>query len=249
MTDLKLARMENGRPEIFRSVQGEGPMRGMQRTFVRLSGCNLHCVWCDTAYTWNWRGSPWRHEQDRPGAPHKFDPTAEMTKRTVRETAALVRACGADALVISGGEPLLQRDGVFALARELPESRIEIETNGTIAPSAALAARVALFVVSPKLAHAENDQLALRDEALAAFAANEAAVFKFVVRRPDDLEDVRAIVSRFDVPATRVWIMPEGVTSDVLQGRGRALIGDVIAAGWNYSDRLHIDLFGAKRGV
>jgi organic radical activating enzyme len=249
MSDLKLARTEDGRPEIFRSVQGEGPMSGRARTFVRLSGCNLHCVWCDTAYTWNWRGGAFVHVRDRPGAPHKFDPGAEMVKLSIAETAALARACGADALVITGGEPLLQSAGIVALIDALDRPRVEIETNGTIAPSPALSERVSLFVVSPKLAHAGNGALAIKDEALAAFAALDGAAFKFVVREAADCAEVRALADQFGIAPERIWIMPEGVDEPTLRTRGAALIEAVIAAGWNYTGRLHIGLFGARRGV
>ncbi|MBI1187393.1 MAG: radical SAM protein [Alphaproteobacteria bacterium] len=247
--ELKLARTDDGRPEIFRSVQGEGPMSGRARTFVRFSGCNLHCVWCDTAYTWNWRGGAFAHVRDRPGAPHTFDPAAEMAKLSVAETAALVRACGAEALVITGGEPLLQSEGVAALIDALGAPHVEIETNGTIAPSPALVARVALFVVSPKLPHAGNGALAIRPEALAAFATLENAVFKIVVRESSDLQTVAALAQNYAIAPDRIWIMPEGVDAETLAARGAALIDAVIAAGWNYTGRLHIALFGARRGV
>ena len=76
---MKLAKLGDG-PEIFHTIQGEGVSAGMPAVFIRASRCNLHCVWCDTAYTWNWQGSAFTHERDGPGAPHKFDPEAEMVK-------------------------------------------------------------------------------------------------------------------------------------------------------------------------
>src|SRR5262249_34784827 len=112
---LRLARNDKGEPEVFRSIQGEGPMAGRPRTFVRLSGCNLHCAWCDTAYTWNWHGSPFAHDADTPGAPYKFDPAEEMLKRDVAEVAALVHAAPSEGVVMTGGEPLMQSEALVAL--------------------------------------------------------------------------------------------------------------------------------------
>lgn len=246
---LKLARNDQGEPEIFRSIQGEGPAIGRPRTFVRLSGCNLHCVWCDTAYTWNWTGTPFAHERTT-----KFDPSAEMIKLSVTETAERIRALPSEGVVITGGEPLMQSDAVVELIDALREhdhrALVDIETNGSIAPSQALIDRIDYFVVSPKLAHSGNDAaLALKDETLKRFAAMPSASLKFVAKDAADIEAVAALAERYAIPKQRIYIMPEGTTSEALRARAPTLIDAVIEHGFNYSDRLHIHLFGQKRGV
>ncbi|MEZ5970398.1 MAG: 7-carboxy-7-deazaguanine synthase QueE [Hyphomonadaceae bacterium] len=246
---LKLARNDEGEPEIFRSIQGEGPAIGRPRTFVRLSGCNLHCVWCDTAYTWNWTGTPFEHESRK-----KFDPSAEMIKLRAVDAAALIRALPSEGVVITGGEPLMQMDALVevidALREHDPRRLVEIETNGSIAPSDGLIDRIHSFVVSPKLAHSGNDtNLALKPDVLHRYAQLPAAVLKFVAKDAGDIEAAAEIADRYGFPAQRIYIMPEGTASDELRTRGSALIDATIAHGFNYSDRLHIHLFGQKRGV
>ncbi|MEQ1492624.1 MAG: 7-carboxy-7-deazaguanine synthase QueE, partial [Terricaulis sp.] len=246
---LKLARNDEGEPEIFRSVQGEGPALGRPRTFVRLSGCNLHCVWCDTAYTWNWAGTPFAHESGR-----KFDPSAEMIKLSAADTAERILALPSDGVVITGGEPLLQMEALVEMIDTLRQydhrHLVEIETNGSIAPSEALMDRIDYFVVSPKLAHSGNDaELALKPEALRRYAQLPGAFLKFVAQDVSDIETVAEIADLYSFPAPRIYIMPEGATSEAVRARGAALIDAVIAHGFNYSDRLHIHLFGQKRGV
>ncbi|MEZ5957354.1 MAG: 7-carboxy-7-deazaguanine synthase QueE [Hyphomonadaceae bacterium] len=246
---LKLARNDEGEPEIFRSIQGEGPAIGRPRTFVRLSGCNLHCVWCDTAYTWNWVGTPFAHVRNM-----KFEIGAEMVKLGAAETAARINALPSEGVVITGGEPLLQSEGVIELIDTLrennPRAVIEIETNGSIVPIEDLVERIDHFVVSPKLAHSGNEAaLALNHEALSRFAKMASASLKFVARDATDVGVAATIASRHEFPPQRVYIMPEGTTSEALLARGPALIDTVIAHGFNYSDRLHIHLFGQKRGV
>lgn len=248
---LNVARTETGEPEIFRSIQGEGPMTGRDRAFIRLSGCNLHCVWCDTAYTWNWIGTPFVHERDRPGAPHKFDPAREMAKLAPADAARLILARDAEGVVITGGEPLMQTGGVIALIDALRDGReltVEVETNGSIAPDPDLVKRVDLFVVSPKLAHSGNDStLALR--ALAALAALPNAVFKFVARDAADIAEIDALAAAHAITPERIYVMPEGTDSETLRARGKALAAVIGEAGFHISDRLHIHLFGEKRGV
>ncbi|PZO55778.1 MAG: pyrroloquinoline quinone biosynthesis protein PqqE [Alphaproteobacteria bacterium] len=252
--DLILARDDRGAPEIFRSIQGEGPSVGRPRTFIRLSGCNLHCVWCDTAYTWNWLETPFAHERDAPDAPHKFNRVQEALRVEIADIAAMVAALPSEGVVITGGEPLMQRAALPALidAMRVDQAalRIEIETNGSIAPPQDLADRVDLFVVSPKLAHSGNDAaVALRPEALAAYAALPAAVFKFVARTPADVAAAAGIARQYAIARARVYIMPEGTDSAVLDSRALLLSDAIIAHGFALSPRLHIALFGAARGV
>lgn len=246
---LKLARNDEGEPEIFRSIQGEGPALGRPRTFVRLSGCNLHCVWCDTAYTWNWVGTPFAHESGK-----KFDPSAEMIKLSAAEAAARIRALPSEGVVITGGEPLLQMEALIEMIDALREhdhlALVEIETNGSIMPSDALVERIDYFVVSPKLAHSGNDaDVALKPEALRRYAQIPGAFLKFVAKDVSDVETTAEIAELCAFPAQRIYIMPEGTTSEGVRARGAALIDAVITHGFNYSDRLHIHLFGQKRGI
>lgn len=249
---LRIAARAPGQPEIFRSIQGEGVNAGRVRAFVRLSGCNLHCVWCDTPYTWNWQGTKWPHER----AP-KYDQASETIEMEVDAVAAAVAALPAEdpteAVVITGGEPLAQMPGLIALAEQLKQAGrlIEIETNGSIPPDPRLAELVGLFMVSPKLAHSGNaPALALRATPLAAFAALDSAVFKFVARTPADLGEVAAVAERHAIPAERIIIiMPEGTDSRTLIDRGAALADAVLERGYGMSDRLHIHLFGDTRGT
>src|SRR5688572_6934909 len=141
---LVLAVDDSGGPEIFASLQGEGPSAGQPCAFVRLSRCNLACAWCDTAYTWRFSG---------PGA---FDRRAEQIELSEAETAERIRALGQDRLVVTGGEPLLQAPALARMLALLPEMHVEIETNGTVAPPPALDALVDQYNVSPKLAHSDN---------------------------------------------------------------------------------------------
>jgi organic radical activating enzyme len=251
---LRVACKSEGVPEIFRSVQGEGRNVGRVRTFVRLSGCNLQCTWCDTPYTWNWIGTEWPHALDRPGAPHKFDRERESLLLGTEDVADRILALPAEGVVITGGEPLVQASGLLKLVERLrgarPALQIELETNGTIGPGKRMAALVDLFMVSPKLEHAGNRTgAALRPAALDALARAEKAHFKFVAADADDVERVRGLCDTFGIAPPRVYIMPEGTGSAEVIARGAALIDHVIAAGFNYSDRLHLHLFGAARGT
>jgi 7-cyano-7-deazaguanosine (preQ0) biosynthesis protein QueE len=221
--------------EVFGpTVQGEGPSLGMRAGFVRLGRCNLACSFCDTAYTWDWT---------------KFDPAVELHHRTAADVAAEIRAMDVPLVVLTGGEPLLQQSRLIDLLTELKaDHRIEIETAGTIAPTEALVAFVDQFNVSPKLANSGNplDQR-YKPKVLRAFEATGKAVFKFVALAPSDLDEVQTIVD--ECRLDQVWVMPEGTNVDTVMARGRELIDAVNARGWNLTTRLHILLWGDKRGV
>jgi len=233
---LLISRMADGRPEVFASVQGEGVSAGLPSTFVRLATCNLRCRWCDTAYTWDW---------------DRFDRAEQVMELPVAAVVQAVAALAPGNVVITGGEPLIQRHALQALMGELKRQgyRIEVETNGTIAPGE-LAGVADQWNVSPKLRHSGNDGLErLPEGPLAAFAAREDANFKFVVASPGDLDEVEEVRARFGIPAERVVLMPEGTTAAALNARSAWLTEECARRGYRFSSRLHILIWGDKRGV
>ena len=269
---LTLATTTPGEPEIFASLQGEGPSAGRPCTFVRLSRCNLACTWCDTAYTWRFEGDNRPHRDDQ-----AFARKANQIVLDEADVAARIMALGQDRLVITGGEPLLQGVALARMVAQLnarpreggglmqdqrapaqgprlrgdsPLVRVEIETNGTVAPHPALDPLVAQYNVSPKLKHSGNPaEIALIPERLAAWAVDPRATFKFVIADAADLDEVLALQAAHAIPPERVMLMPEGTSSAVIRDRSRWLAPLALAHGMRLSDRLHIHLYGDTRGT
>lgn len=242
---LVLATDDNGGPEIFASVQGEGPSAGMPVAFMRLSRCNLACVWCDTAYTWHFEGDERPH---RGGV--TFARKANQVTLDEEEVAALILSLGQDRLVITGGEPLLQAPALVKLLDLLPDIAVEIETNGTTKATPRLDIRIDQFNVSPKLSHSGNPaNLALLPERLDAYATDPRAWFKFVIAQPADVEEVMALRDRYRFQADHVFLMPEGTDSETIRTREKWLAPLCLKHGFRLSDRLHIHLFGDTRGT
>lgn len=242
---LVLATQAPGEAEIFASLQGEGPSMGQPSTFVRLSRCNLACQWCDTAYTWRFAGDnrPHRDAVD-------FDRKANQLTLDVADVAERIAALAPRRLVITGGEPLLQAGALAELVGLLPNHRVEIETNGTVAPPARLDIHVDQYNVSPKLAHSGNPaDLALVPERLHHWAGEPRAFFKFVIATPDDVDEATALVRTYHIPPARVFLMPEGTDSATLRERERWLAALCLQHGFRISDRLHIHLYGDTRGT
>jgi 7-carboxy-7-deazaguanine synthase len=250
---LKLARLEQG-PEIFHSIQGEGVSQGVPSVFIRASLCNLHCQWCDTDYTWNWQGTPWPHERDAEPGYHKFNRKDYIIELPVSEVAAKVAHFPCKNIILTGGEPLLQDAAWQAMIAQLrkisPDYRYEVETNGTLVPSDELDQEVSQYNVSPKLHNSGNSpEQRIKHDALAFFAKSDKAWFKFVVAEEKDLEEIEDLISRHQLPTSRVLLMPEGRDDATLQRR-RLWLADLCRdKGYRYSDRLHIQLWGSKRGV
>jgi 7-carboxy-7-deazaguanine synthase len=221
--------------EVFGpTLQGEGVSLGQTVGFVRLGCCNLHCKWCDTPYTWD---------------SSRFDLKAELAPIPVADIHRKLMDMRVARVVISGGEPLLQHRRLRALLSLLADSGIavEIETNGTIAPSSDVLDLVSLFTVSPKLANSgEHWDRRIRPEAIAILRDSGKAVFKFVASRETDLVEISSLVGQFDLRP--VYVMPEGTTVESQIAGLRQLAPGAISLGYRITPRLHVLLWGNERG-
>lgn len=224
--------------EVFGpTFQGEGQSAGRHASFVRLGGCDLHCSWCDSSYTWD---------------SSRFDLRVELARRPVAAILQDIADRGATLTVLTGGEPLLhqQQPGWGTLLRGLTARgrELEIETNGTRAPTPETLANADRFTVSPKLAHA-GDPLGkrIRPGVLSAFRDSGKATFKFVVATEDDLLEVDHLVATIGIAPGLLWIMPEGINAEVILARARELADAVLQRGYNFSSRLHVLLWADER--
>ena len=234
--------------EIFGpTIQGEGASAGKPVVFLRLAGCNLACSWCDTPYTWNWKGSLFAH-------PDKFDPKDEMQFMTTDEVYdELVRiGSGVKALVISGGEPLLQQDKLIPLLGRLRMDNwhVEVETNGTVIPSSNFLRLITQINCSPKLSSSGIDntlEKRFNSDALTVLSYFRYTHFKFVVTSDEDLKEILEMVKQFGMRS--VYLMPEGRTKDEQEARQSQVAALCSQYNFKLSARLHILLWGTKRGV
>jgi 7-carboxy-7-deazaguanine synthase len=219
--------------EIFYSIQGEGSLVGVPSVFVRTSGCNLRCSWCDTPYTsWKPEGDDW----------------------TLGRIVAAVDAYAARHVVVTGGEPMIAREIVDLTNRLRHGGRhITIETAGTVfAPVAC-----DLMSLSPKLANStpegkwaeRHERLRIQPDTLRHLMTAYDYQLKFVIARPEDLAEVLSLVHRLDADAGRVILMPEGIDAAVLRERGAWLAELCKREGFRFSPRLHVELYGNRRGT
>jgi organic radical activating enzyme len=218
------------------TFQGEGPSTGRYARFIRLFGCHLACVWCDSAQT---------HDRRR------YNLDAEQRIVSIEDVLSWLSSGPAGLVVITGGEPLLQPRVVERLVDAIRERQlatdIEIETSGTIAPTAMIASAVTRFNVSPKLAHSRlRRHQRIRPAVLKDLAASGKATWKFVVHDVTDLDEIQELVTAYDLHP--VWVMPEGTDSTTVLARMRRLADPVLARGWNLSTRLHTLLWESDRG-
>lgn len=224
--------------EIFYSIQGEGRLLGVPSVFVRTSGCNLRCRWCDTPYTsWQPDGKSW----------------------SVKNILAEVEQYPARHVVITGGEPLLAPD-IEELSEQLKRRgvHITIETAATIfKPLAA-----DLISMSPKLANstpwkkahgefaAMHEKRRLNYPVMQKYLDGYDCQLKFVVERPEDVVEVNGLVGQLhNVEAAKVLLMAQGVKQADLVPKAKWIVAACQQYGYSYTPRLHIELFGNRRGT
>lgn len=225
--------------ELFYSIQGEGKLVGVPSLFVRASGCNLRCVWCDTPYA-SWQ--------------------PDGGEKSVEEILAIITDSKARHVVITGGEPMIFSE-TAALTSSLQDQgyHVTIETAGTAIQSV----RPDLASISPKLANStpldrEEGRFARAHEAI---RLNINAIqrlmtdakdfqLKFVVSRPSDLREIDQILSQLTGwRAADVLLMPEGIDQATLETRSHWLVDLCKTRGFRYCPRIHVALYGNRRGT
>jgi len=234
---LYVSRQTGGQPEIFHSIQGEGINIGVPAVFLRLALCNLKCIWCDTKYTWDWE---------------HYDRKQEVIGMSIPKIEESILAFGCRHLVITGGEPLVQQNDLSELLVNLKENGfyIEIETNGTIIPDDKCINSVDQWNVSPKLGNSSNPRhLREISDVYSVFSKLPSSYFKCVIQTEHDLSEVQDLIQKYEIPKEKVILMPEASGGETLIERGRWLAETCLHKGCKFSTRLHILLWGNRRGV
>ena len=228
--------------EVFHSIQGEGRLAGTPSVFVRTSGCNLRCWFCDTPYT-------------------SWEPEGEH--RSVDEVVDQVMGFDCRHVVLTGGEPMLATE-LVALARELQDRacHITIETAGTVD----LPVPCDLMSVSPKLANStphaarrsesddgwerRHDERRHRPDVILRLTSEYDYQFKFVIDEPDDVVEVEQYLAEFPaVTPDRVFLMPQATDAQTLREKAEWLADLARQRRWQVSPRLHVERWGNRRGV
>ncbi|MXV63736.1 radical SAM protein [Natronorubrum sp. JWXQ-INN-674] len=228
--------------ELFYSLQGEGTLAGVPSVFVRTSGCNLRCWFCDSYHT-------------------SWEPTHAW--QDLEEIIATIESHeNAEHVVLTGGEPLIHEESVELLeALDERGYHTTVETNGTIHRDAP----IDLASISPKLESStptperdpkgdgewaqrhENDRIDL--EALSRLVESYEFQLKFVVTDDEDVPEILELLAELrEMTDARirdddVLLMPEGATQARLEETRNRVARLAMDHGFRYTPRLHVDLW------
>lgn len=224
--------------EIFESIQGEGNYAGVYSLFIRFHFCNLTCSWCDTKYTWSKKSGYFK----------------EYTQEEIKE---IISSSKPQHIIFTGGEPALYRIDKLAVDGK----KYHVETNATLVPTEkmdielddkTIARRDTMdssvistfnWVVSPKLS---NSNQIINEQAMIFWAKQKFCIFKFIINSMDDLEEAEEVINKFGIAKQKVYIGLEGTTP---QSQLKPdLVNEIVKRGFNFSPRLHVLLWGNKRG-
>jgi 7-carboxy-7-deazaguanine synthase len=225
--------------EIFHSIQGEGLLAGVPSVFVRTSGCNLRCDWCDTPYA-SWK--------------------PEGTEISVSEIANKISEWNCNHVILTGGEPMISPDlPELATVLRKQGKHITIETAGTLSPNGI---PCDLASISPKLSNStppaerdpawakKHESARLQPDVITEWIKNYEFQLKFVVSKEKDLAEIKILLSRLPpVPSHQILLMPEGINAKKLAARSPWLVEICKREGFRFCPRLHIELFGHTRGT
>ena len=241
--------------ETFYTLQGEGRSVGHPAVFLRTGGCNLLCgdvenpndkqeelvqgddaTWtCDTIEVWKnpntktvreileyWSDEGWLYKMEEENA-H---------------------------LILTGGEPMLRQEELSDLLRELRNVTVEVETNGTIMPEPEFESQVDMFNVSQKLSNSGMDyDRRVKKEPTKYFTDSDKAKFKYVVSREEDLQEIWDLQDEFGIKNNQIQLMPAGYTREDLDNSYQAVAEVCMEHGYEFSPRLHVEIWGQATGV
>lgn len=224
--------------EIYQSLQGEGLLTGVESVFVRTSGCNLRCGFCDTPYT------SWQPEGD---------------DLSVDEIARQALSWPCDHVVVTGGEPMLHAELIPLCARLRTAGRhVTIETAGTLY----LPVECDLMSISPKLSNstpsvevanswvARHERTRHAPDVVRRLIAEHAYQIKFVIDAQADCDEVESWLAAMpEIDRQRVLLMPQGTDVDHLTKIGNWLQPYCDRKGYHFCPRRHIEWFGLARGT
>lgn len=205
--------------EVFHSIQGEGPGTGKPAVFLRLAGCNLRCTWCDT--------------------PHALS-GKDGVKKSIKDVLDEIKQYECNHLVVTGGEPMIQQEGLKKVLSELDDFFVEIETNGGFESS--IDEHIDQYNCSPKLKSSGNDEYELK------ILPNDKTWYKFVINEETDFFDSIDYMTKHDIPQDRALMMPQGSSAEECRRNSLWLVDKCIEHGYNFCPRLHIMLWDNERG-
>lgn len=225
--------------EIFHSIQGEGLLAGVPSTFIRTTGCNLRCTWCDTPE------SSWDPEGEEMG---------------VADIMARVATFPTKYVVVTGGEPIMAKR-IESLTAELCQGgfHVTIETAATLWKPGVVCD---LASISPKLSNStpvdrasgevarRHEVARIRLDVIRRFMDVAPHQFKFVIEDPTDLAEIEALLEEIGgVDRSRVLLMPQGITKEELDAKAGWVAELCKKTGFRFCPRLHVMLYGHTRGT
>jgi len=202
--------------EHFPAIQGEGLTTGLPVYFLRLSGCNSACPWCDSKYH------------------------TEFTNMSIEEVSKILDDSGLDDIIITGGEPMLQKDALFNLMEQAPNLNYHLETNGTIYDFKM--GRFDTIACSPKRFINDNEDVSVRLSRL------KNLTYKFVYE-PKEAKWWEDYVKKYNIDKKNVYIMPLGATREEQLENMPEVINYCITNKYKFSARIQVLAFDTKRGV
>lgn len=224
--------------EIYESRQGEGRLTGTPSVFIRTSGCNLRCHFCDTPFT-------------------SWEPEGESL--TVANVVERVRQFSTQHVVITGGEPMLPSEIVELTSAIKQENKhITIETAGTVFKDVSCD----LMSISPKLSNSTPDSgragewrekhetTRIQPLVINRLIQQYDYQLKYVVSQQIDLNEIQSHLSGLsNWTPERIWLMPEGVDQDELERKQKWLKPLCEQLGFVFCPRMHIQWYGNTRGT